>query len=105
MTPLSYSQKRLLTLVETSPGLSRSELGKLAYPNQAPYYSLRKVSKQIKSLEKRGLVEFDVIHEGGRAGVQGVYMVGKARPSKSGYLGVYGWVSRKVKANENKKHA
>lgn len=47
----------------------------------------------VKALEKRGLVEFDTIHDGGRAGVPGVYMVGKPRPSKPGYLGVFGWVN------------
>lgn len=92
MTPLSYSQKRYLSLVEARPGLSRSELAKLLYPEQNPFYSLRRISKLHKALEKRGLVELDVIREGGRLGVLGVYRVGQKRESKPGYLGVFGWV-------------
>lgn len=92
MVPLSYPQKRLLSAIEANPGFSRAELSKLLYPEMNPYYSGRKVCKMVKALQKRGLVELDVIHEGGRHGVPGVYMVGKPRPSKPGYLGVYGWV-------------
>lgn len=93
MRPLSYPSKRLLTAIEENPGFSRSELAALLYPEMPPHYSGRKVCKMVKSLERRGLVEFDVIHEGGRAAVPGVYMVGKSRPAKPGYLGVFGWVS------------
>ncbi len=57
-----------------------------------PYYSLKRLLKMCKRLEARGLIEYDVIHEGGRAGVQGVYLVGKPRPQREGYLGVFGWV-------------
>jgi hypothetical protein len=89
--PLSYPLKRLLSAVEANPGFSRAELAKLLYQEMNPYYSTPKVSRMVKILERRGLVEFDTIHDRGRAGVPGVYMVGKARPSKPGYLGVFGW--------------
>ena len=56
-----------------------------------PFYSLRKVSRTVKALERRGLVELDTIREGGRAGVLGVYRVGLKRPVKPGYLGINGW--------------
>lgn len=98
MKPLSFSQKRLLSVVESNPGLSRSELGQLLYQEMNPYYSLKKVLKQVSSLLKRGLVELDVIHEGGRTGVQGVYLVGKPRPDKPGYLGVFGRVDNTVRS-------
>ncbi len=92
MKPLSYSQKRLLSLIEALPGQSRSELGKAFFPLMSPYYSLKRMLKMCKRLEARGLIEYDVIREGGRAGVAGVYMVGKPRPSESGYLGIFGRV-------------
>jgi hypothetical protein len=92
LKPLSYSQKRLLSAIESNPGLCRAELAKLLYQEMNPYYSTPKVSKMVKALEQRGLVEFDVIHEGGRQGVSGLYLVGQKRIEKPGYLGVFGWV-------------
>lgn len=90
MKPLSYPQKRLLSLIEANPGLSRSELGKLAYAEMNPYYSLKKVSKMTAALEKRGLLEYGVIHEGGRAGVPGVYLKGSQINAAKNILGVFG---------------
>lgn len=95
MNKLSYPQKRLLLAIEANPGSSRAELARLLYAEMAPIYSGPKVSKMVSALIKRGLVELDVIREGGRAGVPGVYLVGKERPAKPGYAGVFGWVGSK----------
>lgn len=101
MKPLSYPQKRYLSAVESNPGLSRAELGRLLYAEMNPFYSLRKVSKIHKALEKRGLVELDVIREGGRLGTQGVYLVGQKRGDDSSYLGIFGKVKINGTSNSN----
>ena len=92
MKPLSYTQTRYLSAVRENPGLSRSELAKLLYPDQNEFYSLKRVVSIHKRLEVRGLVELGEIREGGRFGVSGVYLVGQERPEKRGYFGVHGWV-------------
>ena len=102
---LNYSEKRLLSAIEANPGYSRSELAQLLYQAYGthPRNALRKVAEKVKRLEQWGLVEFDVIREGGRGGVQGVYLVGRPRPQREGYLGVFGFVERK--SNVSKEHA
>jgi len=89
---LTYPQRRLLRAIEQNPGRSRAELAKHLYLEMSPVYSTPKVSKMVKKLESLGLVELDVIREGGRFGVPGVYLVGQKRPEQPGYLGVFGRV-------------
>ncbi len=90
--PITESQVQLLKLLAQHPGISRAELARLLWPKQNQYYSNKRIRKIMKRLESRGLIEYDVIHEGGRAGVPGVYVSGKPRPQRAGYLGVFGWV-------------
>lgn len=98
--PLSYNQARLLELVRLNPGLSRSELGKLMWPELNQFYYASKARNLTAALLKRGLVEFDTIREGGRWGSHGVYLVGQPRAVKPGYLGVFGWVYPKEKKSK-----
>lgn len=93
--PLGATQLRALVLIEATPGICRTELGRLLWPKKNDYYSRRKAVNTCKTLERRGLIEFDLIHEGGRAGVPGLYRVGQPRPVKPGYLGINGWVHPK----------
>lgn len=104
LRPLNYSEKRLLSAIEANPGYSRSELAQLLYQAHGTHRTnaLRKVSSKVNRLLQWGLVELDVIREGGRAGVQGVYLVGKSRPVRPGYAGVFGWVGRSN--NVSKEH-
>ena len=83
-----------MRLVSETPGLSRAELGRLIWPERNDYYSLRWSVKLIKGLVRRGLLEYGVIREGGRAGVAGLYVVGQTLKEKPGYLGVNGWVNK-----------
>jgi hypothetical protein len=55
-----------------------------------PYYSVPKVSKMVKVLERLGLVELGMIREGGRAGVPGVWPAGYQQTD--GYIGIFGKV-------------
>ncbi len=90
--PITESQVQLLKLLEQHPGISRAELARLLWPKQNQYYSNKRIRKITKRLEVRGLIEYGVIHEGGRYGVLGIYIVGKPQPQRAGYLGVFGWV-------------
>ena len=94
MNPLSYPAKRLLSAIEASPGLSRSKLASLLYPEQNPYHSIPRVSRIVQTLLGRGLVELDTPSGEERAGVQGVYRVAQKRPQKPGYMGIFGWVDK-----------
>jgi len=98
---LNYSETRLLSAIEANPGYSRSELAQLLYQAYGthPRNALRKVAEKVKRLAEWGLVELDVIREGGRGGVLGVYLTGKPRAQRAGYLGVFGWVSEKESQN------
>lgn len=93
MTPtLTYPLRRLLAQIEKSPGLPRSELGRRMYAEMSETQSLKRVSRMVKVLVRHGLVELDTAVEGSRYGVQGLYRVGQPRPTRPGYLGVFGWV-------------
>lgn len=63
----------------------------MLYKEMNSIYSLPKVSKMVKVLERRGLVEMGQIREGGRAGVPGVWLAGQ-KQSEDGYLGIFGKV-------------
>ncbi len=90
--PISESQVQLLKLLEQHPGISRAELARLLWPKQNQYYSNKRIRKITKRLEVRGLIEYGMIHEGGRYGVPGIYIAGRPQPQRAGYLGVFGWV-------------
>jgi len=87
----------MLTRIKSTPGIARSELARLLWPGLNEYYSIKKAQKYAKMLERRGLIEYGVIREGGRQGVRGCYAVGQSRAARPGYLGVNGWVSPKVR--------
>ena len=93
--PITDSQVQLLKLLAQQPGISRAELARLLWPKQNQYYSNKRIRKITKRLEARGLIEYGVIHEGGRYGVPGIYIVGKPRHKRAGYLGVFGWVEER----------
>jgi len=92
-------QERALTLITETPGMSRAELGRLLWPKHNDYYTTKRAVGLAKKLERRGLIEYGVIREGGRVGVVGLYRAGQPRPVKPGYLGVNGWVSSRVRKN------
>lgn len=89
--PLTYPLRRLLRQIEQTPGHSRAELAAILYKDMNPIYSLPKLSKMVKALERRGLVELGQIREGGRAGVPGVWLAGQ-KQSEDSYLGIFGKV-------------